>query len=288
MNEQDWTVEAEAYSSGIRVQIVSCDWPRPSEYFETSNWHALNFSLTAIPAAIEGFLKIGSTLAAEHGDVGRLVFVPAHSQIGCRGSGGRHQRAVRAFLDPACLAVDLPTAEGFMSESLRGCLDIKAPEIAKAMVRLCRETLEPDFGSGLLLESLGGLITVELERLLLPRQIRQPFAPRGNLLSRADLKRVVEYVDSQSSVNVTITEVAKACNISSRSLTRKFKQTTGETLHEYAHKRATKRARALLRDMSRSIKEVSYDLGFLNPSAFSIAFRRATGLSPSQYRRSVA
>jgi AraC family transcriptional regulator len=287
MNEQDWVVDAEAQSAGIRVQIARCDWPQPTEYFETVSWHALNFSLTPIPDGIEGYLK-GRSISAQRSDVGRLVFVPANLRMGCRGSGGRLQRVVRAFLDPSCLVTHLPATEELSHEGLRGCLNIHAPEIVNAMLRLHRETLQPGFGSRVLLESLGAVIAVELERLLLPRMEREVASRRRGLLTRADLRRIVEFVDSRSAANITITEVADACNISSRTLTRKFKQTTGETLHAYAHRRATKRARALLSDTGRSIKEVSYQLGFLNPSAFSIAFRRATGVSPSEYRRSVA
>lgn len=287
MNDQAWTIDAEARSSGIRVEIVHCDWPRPSEYLEQSHWHALNLSLTDIPADIDGYLKCGSTIGECHG-VGRLVFVPAHSNLGCRGSGGRHQQAVRAFLDPTCMATRLPPLDDFQPESLRRCLDIQAPDIVNTMIRVYRETLQPDFGTGILLESLGAVMAVELERLLLPTAARVVATTQRNLLTRENLLRIVDYVNSRNSVSITITEVAEACNISSRSLTRKFKQTTGETLHEYAHRRATTRARALLRDPARSIKEVSYELGFLSPSAFSIAFRRATGLSPSGYRRAVA
>ena len=195
---------------------------------------------------------------------------------------------VRVFLDPTCLITHLPATEELSPDGLRDCLNIQAPEIVNAMLRLGRETLAPDFGSRILLESLGAVIAVELERLLLPRMQREAASKRKSLFTRADLRRIIEFVDSRSAANITITEVADACNISSRTLTRKFKQTTGETLHAYAHRRATKRARALLSDPGRSIKEVSYQLGFLNPSAFSIAFRRATGLSPSEYRRSVA
>jgi AraC family transcriptional regulator len=288
MNEQSWTIDAEAVSCGIRVQIAQCDWPRPTEYYETCSWHVLNLSLTAIPNTIEGRIDARSE-AAQCIGVGKLVFVPAMSRISCRGSGGRHQRVVRAFLDPQFLATRLARAEQFGRDSLRRCLDIQAPTLARTMIRLCRETLQPDFGMGIMVESLGRVMAVELERMFLPEPTTRQAAPvPSGVLSRAELRRIMDYIDSHSSAGVTITDVAIACNMSSRTLTRKFKQTTGETLHDYAHRQATSRARALLANRDRSIKEVSYDLGYPNPSAFSIAFRRATGTSPSEYRRSVA
>jgi len=286
MNEQDWTVEAEARSSGIRVQIAQCHWPHPTEYCESSNWHLLNLSLTAIPDSIEGRLQCGSSGADSPG-VGKLVFVPAMSQLSCRGGGGQHQRVVRTFLDPQFQATHLPAGRDFQPDHLQRCLKVQVPAITRTMVRLCRETLEPSFGSGILIESLGTIIAVELERLFLPAPAGDYPPKAANSLSRTELRRVMDYVDSQCAANITISDVAVACNMSSRTLTRKFKLTTGETLHEYAHRHATNRARALLNDNRRSIKEVSYELGYPNPSAFSIAFRRATGVSPSEYRRAV-
>jgi AraC family transcriptional regulator len=156
------------------------------------------------------------------------------------------------------------------------------------MLRLCRETLEPNFGSRILIESFGRIIAVELERLFAPPTGVDDDPKPVSSLSRAELRRIMDYVDSQSAANITIADVAIACNMSSRTLTRKFKATTGETLHEYAHRHATNRARALLNDNRRSIKDVSYTLGYPNPSAFSIAFRRATGVSPTEYRQLVA
>jgi len=287
MNEQDWIIDAEARSSGIRVQIAQCNWPRPMEYYESCDWHVLNLSLTAIPDTIEGRLESGSS-AVDCFGVGKLVFVPATTRIRCRGNGGQHQRVVRAFLDPRFLATHLPAVGDFPTDHLQRCLRLQAPALARTMIRLCRETLEPNFGSGILIESLGTIIAVELERMFVPAPAVDSASKAANSLSRAELRRIMEYIDTQSAASITISDVAVACNMSSRTLTRKFKLTTGETLHEYAHRHATNRARALLNDNRRSIKEVSYDLGYPNPSAFSIAFRRATGVSPSEYRRAVA
>lgn len=82
-----------------------------------------------------GVLKVGATIG-QRPDGGRLAFVPAYSQIGCRGSGGRRQRALRAFLDPEKLAYEFPAAHEFAPASLRACLNLNAPEIDRIMIRL--------------------------------------------------------------------------------------------------------------------------------------------------------
>jgi len=44
----------------------------------------------------------------------------------------------------------------------------------------------------------------------------------------------------------------------------------------------------LIENRARSVSEVSISVGFNSPSAFACAFRRATGMSPGQFRRSLS
>jgi AraC family transcriptional regulator len=44
----------------------------------------------------------------------------------------------------------------------------------------------------------------------------------------------------------------------------------------------------LIENRARSVAEVSISVGFNSPSAFACAFRRATGMSPGQFRRSLS
>ncbi len=47
----------------------------------------------------------------------------------------------------------------------------------------------------------------------------------------------------------------------------------------------TDEAKRLLRETKRSVVDVALDVGYTNPSHFAQLFRRATGLSPSDYRQ---
>src|SRR3546814_7646747 len=60
----------------------------------------------------------------------------------------------------------------------------------------------------------------------------------------------------------------------------------------FAAERRIARAKALLAERSSSergpaIKEIAYRCGFETAAAFSVAFRRATGVTPRQYRLNV-
>jgi AraC family transcriptional regulator len=48
------------------------------------------------------------------------------------------------------------------------------------------------------------------------------------------------------------------------------------------------RAKALLAERKRSVTEIGFDVGFSETSSFTSAFRKVTGETPTDYRRSLA
>ncbi|MFY9687914.1 MAG: helix-turn-helix domain-containing protein, partial [Pseudolabrys sp.] len=67
---------------------------------------------------------------------------------------------------------------------------------------------------------------------------------------------------------------------------RVLKQALGIPPHRYHMNRRVERAKALLVD--RSVTEVALAVGYAQTSSFSSSFRRATGMSPSKFRRAAA
>jgi AraC family transcriptional regulator len=51
--------------------------------------------------------------------------------------------------------------------------------------------------------------------------------------------------------------------------------------------RRIEHAKTLLANPSQSVTEVAFELGFSEMSSFSAAFRKATGTTPSKYRRTL-
>lgn len=60
---------------------------------------------------------------------------------------------------------------------------------------------------------------------------------------------------------------------------------TGQTLHDFMEDVRVARAKSLLTDTNLPLKVISYRLGFCHPSAFSFAFRKATGEAAREYRQ---
>ena len=72
--------------------------------------------------------------------------------------------------------------------------------------------------------------------------------------------------------------------MSASTFRQRFKQTTGKSLHAYVEEVRLARAKAFLSDTEKSMKEIAYELSFTHQATFTASFRRATGMSPSQYR----
>jgi len=82
----------------------------------------------------------------------------------------------------------------------------------------------------------------------------------------------------------TVTFMAGRLNFSSRYLSDVLKQETGKTALELIHLYIINEAKNLLRDGRMNIAEISYSLGFENPTYFSRLFKKEAGVSPNYFR----
>lgn len=106
---------------------------------------------------------------------------------------------------------------------------------------------------------------------------------RGGL-SRRSLKRVLEYIHTHLHHKVQLSRLAEVAGLNLYHFARAFKQSTGQTPHQYTLRRRIERARELLRDPQVSVLEASARTGFVDQSHFSKVFRRIVGVAPSECR----
>lgn len=104
--------------------------------------------------------------------------------------------------------------------------------------------------------------------------------PGGDVVDRVRRDILVRLGSGQ----LTEQQIAEPLKISPRHLRRLLRQynTSYEQLLDQARREEALR---LLADSRKSLTAISYEVGFLDPSSFTRAFRRWTGISPSDYRR---
>jgi AraC family transcriptional regulator len=85
----------------------------------------------------------------------------------------------------------------------------------------------------------------------------------------------------------SLADLAQAVGLSYWHFCRAFKQSTGEAPYQWFQRQRIARARRLLAENRLSVTSIAAELRFASPSHFSTAFKRAMGMSPRVYRRSV-
>ena len=106
----------------------------------------------------------------------------------------------------------------------------------------------------------------------------------GNRAKSVDIWKARNFISEHSGEELSLTQVAKAVNISPNYLSEKFKQVTGiKFVDHVAHTRFEK-ARILLHDVGLRVSEVAFAVGFQSLSQFNRVFKRLAGTSPTQYR----
>lgn len=83
----------------------------------------------------------------------------------------------------------------------------------------------------------------------------------------------------------TVESLAAAGSMSERSLLRRFKQATGYTPMSYLQLLRVEGARSRLEMTRESFEKISWDLGYQDANTFRRLFKRALGVTPSEYRR---
>lgn len=83
----------------------------------------------------------------------------------------------------------------------------------------------------------------------------------------------------------SVAELAAECGITPRHLARAFRADTGDTISNRIEQAMMTRARYLLRTEVVPIKRIAADLGFSSAASFAVAFARAEGVRPLDYRR---
>lgn len=101
------------------------------------------------------------------------------------------------------------------------------------------------------------------------------------------IRVITEYINIRYVSPLTLNEAALLVNLNPKYLSRRFKKEAGIGFHDYCLLVQIHKAFPLLRDPSKSIKEISYAVGFSRPEIFFKTFKRFTGIQPQTYRKNI-
>jgi AraC family transcriptional regulator len=106
-------------------------------------------------------------------------------------------------------------------------------------------------------------------------------------LSPHVLRRAIERLRSGSDADVSLAALASDAGLSRFHFCRAFKESTGLSPHAWLRQQRLERAMNMLRDTDASIELVAAELGYASQTAFTAAFKKLTGDTPSEWRRRI-
>ena len=98
------------------------------------------------------------------------------------------------------------------------------------------------------------------------------------------IARAKEFIKQNQAEDLSLSQVAKAVNISSFYFCKMFKKATGINFTEYVSRVRVEKAKNLLLNPNLRISEIAYEVGFQSLTHFNRVFKKISGQSPTEYR----
>jgi AraC family transcriptional regulator, melibiose operon regulatory protein len=99
--------------------------------------------------------------------------------------------------------------------------------------------------------------------------------------------QLAQFITEHHLEPLTVTEIAKAAGLNPNYAAGLFKRSFGMTMLEYLTQHRVAHAQRLLVTTDRGVLDIALESGFTSSSRFYVAFERATGRTPLEYRRGV-
>jgi len=99
------------------------------------------------------------------------------------------------------------------------------------------------------------------------------------------VKSAISFISENYSKRISLNDVARFACVHPTYLSRLFHHYTGCSFREYINRLRITKARRLLLNPSKSILEISCEVGFFDQSYFSRVFKTIEGVTPGQYRK---
>lgn len=98
------------------------------------------------------------------------------------------------------------------------------------------------------------------------------------------IKKAQEFIEKNYQDKITIDDLASHVAVSRRNFERRFKKATSNTVAEYIQRVKIEAAKMSLESTRENVNDAMYKVGYSDPKAFRVSFKKITGLSPVEYR----
>jgi AraC family transcriptional regulator len=137
-------------------------------------------------------------------------------------------------------------------------------------------------------------MVAEMSSLMLATRLIQNYVDR-NLIDRitgaarsldhARTRRVLDYIDQNLEEDFTIHDLAQVAHLSVFHFARMFANRMGMPPQRYVSQRRLESAKKMIGTGRLPLSEIAFRSGFSSQASFTRAFRRATNMTPGEFRQ---
>jgi AraC family transcriptional regulator len=211
----------------------------------------------------------------------KLTFIPAHHEYREWGEPRVLLRVMFFYFDPDWMPT-LPETTDLPSLTPR--LFFEDPTLWNTAIKLSSLIENSGSESILYIHALGTVLAHELVRLNAGTPLDASL--RGGLAAWQQ-RTVTDYIEEHVADQISLSTLAQLARLSPYYFCRAFKQSFGIPPLRYHNSRRIEHAKTLLAKPASSVTDIGLTLGFSETSSFTAAFHRATGLTPTAFRRSL-
>ena len=104
-------------------------------------------------------------------------------------------------------------------------------------------------------------------------------------VDHARMRRVLDYIDQNLEEEFTISALARMAHLSVFHFARTFANTMGIPPQRYVGQRRLESAKKMIGTGRLPLSEIAFRSGFSSQASFTRAFRRATNMTPGEFRQ---
>ena len=107
----------------------------------------------------------------------------------------------------------------------------------------------------------------------------------ASVFDRRTMDNLVEHIDGHLKVASSVSEMGLRVGLSPSHFAKKFRQSTGLSLHRFVNRRRISMAMELLKNQSQPLAHAALEVGFSSQAHFTHVFSDLTGMTPAKYRK---
>jgi two-component system, response regulator YesN len=124
-----------------------------------------------------------------------------------------------------------------------------------------------------------------LETNYLLDQMRQSYLEHYDRLEADTIHQIKQYIIEHSHEDISLDSLGKKVGLSPIYISKMFKEKLGINYIDFLTECRIEKAKKLMTDPGKSIKEITFEVGYHEPNYFSKVFKKMCNVSPKEYQR---